>query len=65
MPVFSVIRDIGDIDEDEMYRTFNMGIGLVIIIPKEEENKTKELITSFRIGEIIVDDINKPKVVFK
>lgn len=31
-PIFSLIQQAGEIDFTEMYRTFNMGIGMVIII---------------------------------
>lgn len=31
-PVFRLIRERGGVDEDEMYRVFNMGIGLVMIV---------------------------------
>ena len=29
------MRQIGELDESEMYRTFNMGIGLIMIVPPE------------------------------
>ena len=32
-PIFDVIRKLGDVPEDEMYRTFNMGIGYVLVVP--------------------------------
>lgn len=32
-PVFDVIRKLGNIAEDEMLRVFNMGIGMVVIVP--------------------------------
>lgn len=35
-PVFKLIQKIGGIDQQEMYKTFNMGIGMVIIVPKEQ-----------------------------
>ena len=31
-PVFNVMQHIGKVDENEMYRTFNMGIGLVFVV---------------------------------
>lgn len=33
--IFQLLRDVGNISEPEMFRTFNMGIGLVLIVPKE------------------------------
>jgi phosphoribosylformylglycinamidine cyclo-ligase len=35
-PVFNMIQKIGQVEDGEMYRTFNMGIGYVIIAPEEE-----------------------------
>lgn len=34
--IFKLIQEIGDISEPEMFRTFNMGIGYVVIVPKEQ-----------------------------
>jgi phosphoribosylformylglycinamidine cyclo-ligase len=31
-----VIREIGDIEEKEMFRVFNMGIGMMIIVAEKE-----------------------------
>jgi phosphoribosylformylglycinamidine cyclo-ligase len=35
LPLFGVIQKLGQLDDAEMYRTFNMGIGLVMIVPPE------------------------------
>ena len=32
-PIFGVMQEIGGVKRDEMYRTFNMGIGMVLTIP--------------------------------
>jgi phosphoribosylformylglycinamidine cyclo-ligase len=31
-PVFTWLQQLGDVDEDEMFRVFNMGIGLAMIV---------------------------------
>lgn len=36
--IFLEIKEKGGISDNEMFRTFNMGIGLALIIPKEEED---------------------------
>jgi len=36
LPIFSVIADVGQVEEREMFRTFNMGIGLVAVVPAGE-----------------------------
>ncbi|MDO8683486.1 MAG: phosphoribosylformylglycinamidine cyclo-ligase [Armatimonadota bacterium] len=56
-PIFKLIQDRGNISDAEMYRTFNMGIGLVMIVPKEQgmeiANKLNELgETAWIIGEV-------------
>jgi phosphoribosylformylglycinamidine cyclo-ligase len=35
-PIFSLIRKIGRVDDAEMHRVFNMGIGLVLIVPARD-----------------------------
>lgn len=34
-PIFELIQQLGDISDPEMFRTFNMGIGFVLVVPKE------------------------------
>jgi phosphoribosylformylglycinamidine cyclo-ligase len=38
-PVFRFIQDVGGVDVDEMYRVFNMGIGMVIAVRPEDESR--------------------------
>lgn len=35
-PVFSCLQKLGDVKEHEMFRTFNMGIGMVLIVSEED-----------------------------
>jgi phosphoribosylformylglycinamidine cyclo-ligase len=30
--VFAWLRELGDVDEEEMYRVFNMGVGLALLV---------------------------------
>jgi phosphoribosylformylglycinamidine cyclo-ligase len=32
-PVFAALRDAGHVAEDEMFRTFNMGVGYLLVVP--------------------------------
>lgn len=41
--IFRVMQRIGDITEFEMYRSFNMGIGMTIIASQDQFDKMKEL----------------------
>ncbi len=58
-PLFSIIRKKAAIETSEMYRTFNMGIGMVLAAPRSEILKIKKYLfqkhklRSWIIGEII------------
>jgi len=53
VPIFNVMQSIGDVDENEMYRAFNMGIGLVIIAAPDQVNSIKKLIDVHEIGFVL------------
>ena len=38
--VFDVLQGLGSVDEDDMYRTFNMGIGFVVVVPETAVDAT-------------------------
>ena len=53
-PVFKWIQELGKIEEREMFRTFNMGVGMIIAVSKEETDKVLKLLKdSFYLGEIV------------
>lgn len=43
-PIFQLIEEKGDITEDIMYNTFNMGIGMVLAVDPADQDKTLEAI---------------------
>ncbi len=56
-PIFDLLREGGGIEETEMYRTFNYGIGMVLIVPEQEADAIMERLAglgeqAFLIGEI-------------
>lgn len=57
-PIFSLIRSQGNIADNEMYRAFNMGLGMLVVVPAEEERAALEVLgaESRRVGEIVVRD---------
>ncbi len=48
-PVFKYIQELGNISEQEMYHVFNCGIGMVLIVKKDDEVKIQEFLTA--LGE--------------
>jgi phosphoribosylformylglycinamidine cyclo-ligase len=66
--IFELIRDKGRIPEQEMYRTFNMGIGFTLVVAPEDVAGAQALLRmhkleSFVIGEVVQD--SKNKVIFE
>ncbi|MDA8233429.1 MAG: phosphoribosylformylglycinamidine cyclo-ligase [Clostridia bacterium] len=45
-PIFKVMQEIGKIEEKEMYRTFNMGVGMALIVPQAQADKVLEHLTT-------------------
>jgi phosphoribosylformylglycinamidine cyclo-ligase len=43
-PVFRFIADAGGVDREEMYRVFNMGIGMVVIVRPHDAGRAEELL---------------------
>ena len=43
-PLFTHLQQLGNVDQDEMFRTFNMGIGLIAVIPAEQVKKVKAIL---------------------
>lgn len=43
-PIFDFLQKAGEIQELEMYKTFNMGIGMMMVVPKNESKKAVKLI---------------------
>ena len=44
LPIFKVIQKEGGIGEQEMYRVFNMGLGMVAVCPEPNVTKVLELL---------------------
>ena len=46
LPIFSLMKKIGDIPDRDMYNTFNMGIGMIIAVSPENAEKAVEALKS-------------------
>lgn len=47
LPVFQVMRHLGHLDDQEMYRTFNMGMGLIMIVAPEAVSELTQLLNDY------------------
>ena len=58
LPIFDHLRDLGQVSQEEMMRTFNMGVGLIAVIPAAKFTRAKTLLDRaeekfFVIGRIV------------
>ena len=56
-PLFQLIENIGRIDERDMFNTFNMGIGLCLVLDAEKADRCLEIMPdAILLGEVIEND---------
>ena len=61
LPIFNLIQTSGKIKDEIMYNTFNMGLGMVLAVDKDDVNKTMETLskageTCYVIGEVVAGE---------
>ena len=61
LPIFDLIASVGNIPERDMYNTYNMGVGMSIVVAKEDVNTALSVLTecgeeAYVIGEIVKGD---------
>ena len=64
LPIFKLIARQGDICERDMFNTFNMGVGMSIVVGKDDVEKSLSILKAngedaYVLGEIVADDQNK------
>ncbi|MEG1880077.1 MAG: AIR synthase-related protein, partial [Oscillospiraceae bacterium] len=58
LPIFKMIQNLGNISETDMFNTYNMGVGLMFVVSKEDAATAVKVMTDMGevasvIGEII------------
>ena len=61
LPIFELIAKVGNIPERDMFNTFNMGVGMSVIVAKEDADKAVEGLKAqgedaYVIGEVVKGD---------
>ncbi len=61
LPIFKLIQKVGGIDERDMFNTFNMGVGMSIVVAKEDLEKALSILKAngedaYLLGEIVKSD---------
>ncbi|NCO68073.1 MAG: phosphoribosylformylglycinamidine cyclo-ligase [Nitrospirae bacterium CG_4_10_14_0_8_um_filter_41_23] len=57
--IFSLIKNIGDIPEEEMKKTFNMGLGYLMVVSKDTTGYTVSLLKKSGYNAFIIGNIEK------
>ncbi len=61
LPIFSHMQQIGNVPEEDMMRTFNMGIGMIVVVPADKYKKAMSIVErtgekAYNIGRIVKGD---------
>jgi phosphoribosylformylglycinamidine cyclo-ligase len=59
--IFSLLQKQGNISEHDMFNTFNMGVGMTVVVGKEDANKAISILRdngeeAYLLGEIVASD---------
>ena len=61
LPIFELIKEVGGITERDMFNTFNMGVGMSVVVASEDKERALEILKAhgedaYLIGEIVESD---------
>ncbi|MCI2077140.1 MAG: AIR synthase-related protein, partial [Sphaerochaeta sp.] len=53
-PIFPLIQRVGNVTDRDMFNTFNMGVGMIVVVAKEDADAALSVVPgSYRLGEIV------------
>ncbi len=58
-PLFEHLQHLGNVTQDEMMRTFNMGIGLICVVPAEKVKKAKAVLNRANERHCIIGRVTR------
>ena len=61
LPIFNLIASRGNIPERDMFNTFNMGVGMSVVVPKEQEALALEILRSHGEDAYVIGTITEGK----
>ncbi len=55
--IFGLIQSVGNVSDAEMFDVFNMGLGMLIVLPLDEATRARDLLPeAAQVGEIVLGD---------
>jgi phosphoribosylformylglycinamidine cyclo-ligase len=61
LPIFEHLQNLGNVAQDEMLRTFNMGLGMLLVVPSKKFKKAQTVLEragekGYTVGRIVKGD---------
>ena len=61
LPLFDLIQEVGNIPERDMFNTFNMGVGMVLVVDREDSEEAIRILKengqdAYMLGEVVEGD---------
>ena len=57
LPIFDLIQRVGGISEHDMFNTFNMGVGMIIAVAKEDADKALEVLAANGEDAVVLGEV--------
>ncbi|MBQ3566963.1 MAG: phosphoribosylformylglycinamidine cyclo-ligase, partial [Oscillospiraceae bacterium] len=57
LPIFDLIQSVGNIPERDMFNTFNMGVGMIASVDKNDADKTVEVLNASGVEAYILGEL--------
>jgi len=69
-PIFELLRRLGAIPEEDLRRTFNLGIGMILVVSPKDWAKAEKLLRRMRepnlvIGSVVPRNLRRPRVEYR
>ena len=69
LPIFRYLARLGSIDRDELLKTFNLGVGMILVVPARNVSRVEADLKRrrekfFLIGRVERSSLRKPRVVY-
>ncbi len=59
LPLFPLLREIGNVPDDDMWQTFNMGLGMILVIPRRALDEASAVLRKVRQKFFVIGSIAK------
>jgi phosphoribosylformylglycinamidine cyclo-ligase len=70
LPIFELLRRLGSVPADDLRRTFNLGIGMILAVSQKDRAKAEKLLKRMRepyfaVGRVVARKPRQPRVEYR